>query len=88
MQLSSFDYHCLNCKKLMETSDAAVVAGPFICGFCGATMALDAAKGLGLTQQPCLARNTGLPSRTPLSDKLAGIASDRTQLPHSGARRT
>ncbi len=44
---SSFDYHCLHCKKLMETSAAPVISGPFICGFCGASMILDAANGIG-----------------------------------------
>ena len=84
---SSFDYHCLNCKKLMETSAAPVISGPFICGFCGASMILDAANRIALAQ-PCPARNIGPHIGTPVSDNLAGTASDRTPLPHSGLART
>ena len=83
----SFDYYCLNCKSLMETSDAPVISGQFYCGFCGASMLLDAAKGIGLAR-PCLVRSNPTPSRTSASDKLAGTVWNRTPPPHSGVDHT
>ncbi len=84
---SSFDYYCLNCKTLMETSAAPVLSGPFVCGFCGASMVLNTANRVGQFQRG-LARNNSIDSRTPASGKLAGKASDRTPLPRSDADRT
>ena len=77
-----FDYYCLNCKKLMETSSAPVISGTFICGFCGAIMVLNAAKGTALAQ-PDLAHNRVPPNRTQISDNLADTVLDRTLPPHS-----
>jgi hypothetical protein len=84
---SSFDYYCLNCRRLMETSSAPVISGPFICGHCGASMVLDAANRIALAQC-CPARDIAPHIGTQVSNNLAGTTSDRSPLPHSGLART
>jgi hypothetical protein len=77
----SFHYYCLNCKNLMETSDAPVMSGTFVCGLCAARMTLDAANAIGLAQA-YLARNIPTHDDTLASDKSAGTVWNHTQSRH------